>query len=311
MSNFVNFNSDKIKLKKVYESEEIKSVFEDCVSDCEKTKSVYGEFRLPKYLDDRPYAYGSFVVSIDGKIAYNESPDGTLIARTNDYDADGGLCDYWILNLLRSVSDASLVGARTISKEPELTSKVYDKDLQEQRVKEGLSPIPIHIVTTLDGSDVPIEHNIITSDIPTIILTSPNGLEELKKTMTSPFEGIIYSDDVQFETFSKGNIVLATGTGSMPNVSDAMKALKKMGINRLIVESPMYLSLLMKEKMLDEIFLNTSSIFIGGDALSISKSVGSFTIEEHPHTQVMTIHSHSDFFFYTRYKVLYNKCKEL
>ena len=305
---FVEFDAEKIKLKKVYESEVMEKGFVDNVSQCDKTQTVYGDFKFPKPLKDRPYAYGSFVISIDGRIAYNESPDGTLIARTNAYDPDGGLCDYWILNLLRSVCDASLMGAMTLEREPYLTSRVYDQDLETQRIKEGLLPIPIHIVTTLDGKDLPVEHDVITLDeIPTIILTSPDGLEELKNTLKTPYEEVIYSEDMKFGKFTEGKMILATGSGSNPDIPDAMRALKKMGMDRLVVESPMYLSLLMKEKMLDELFLNTSSIFIGGDALTIAESVKSFTAEDHPHTRVLTIHSHSDFFFYTRYGILYDK----
>lgn len=303
---YVDFDAQKIKLKRIYESQDLKTDFLIGVSKCEKTQTVYGDFNFPKLLEDRPYAYGSFVVSIDGRIAYNESPDGTLIARTNKYDPDGGLSDYWILNLLRAACDASLVGAKTLEKEPDLTSCVYDKQLQEQRIKEGLAPIPIHIVATVDGADLPVDHDVIKTDIPTIIITSPDGLETLKKTMKVAFKSITYKGQMDFDVFSEGKIVLATGTGNQPCVADAMKALKKMGIDRLIVESPMYLSLLMKEKMLDELFLNTSSIFIGGEALTMARGVKSFTAEDHPHTQVVSIHSHSDFFFYTRYKILYD-----
>ena len=123
-TNFVPFDAEKIKLKRIYQSETMEKGFVDSVSTCDKTQTVYGDFKFPKPLKDRPYAYGSFVISIDGRIAYNESADGTLIARTNAYDPDGGLCDYWILNLLRAVCDASLMGAMTLVREPNLTSRV-------------------------------------------------------------------------------------------------------------------------------------------------------------------------------------------
>lgn len=307
MSGFMEFNASKIKLNKIYETREMNRVFTDRVSSCDKTKEIYGEFRFPEYFKDRPYTYGSFVMSIDGKIAYNESPDGTLIARSNGYDPDGGLADYWILNLLRAGADASLVGARTISKEPGLTSKVYDEDLQKQRIKEGLSPIPVHVIATQSGLHFPASHNIVTADeIPAIIMTSPEGLKNLQKDLTVSFDILHYSENIKCSEFKSGKLILVTGEGSLPNISDAMKALKKLGIHRMVIESPMYLSLLMKEAMLDELFLNTSSIFIGGDSLSIAKEVESFTVSKHPHTQVITIHSHSDFFFYTRYRVLHD-----
>jgi riboflavin biosynthesis pyrimidine reductase len=306
MDHFIEFDKEKIELTKIFESADYSAMFEDLVSDCDKTESVYGPFKLPQADAKKPYLYGSFVTSIDGKIAYNESPDGTLIARTNVLDHEGGMCDYWILNLLRSVSDGSIVGAKTISKEPELTSLIYDKELQDQRIKEGLKSIPVHIITTKEGVDVPVNHQIFNSEIPYIIVTSPIGLENLKKSMKSSFDTLIYNEDQDFSNRKK-NMVLVTGEGNMPNVSEAMTALRTLGLKRIIVESPMYLSLLMKAKMLDELFLNTSGIFIGGDALTISKYVESFTIDSHPHTKTMSIHTHSDHFFYTRYKMIYDK----
>lgn len=308
MTGFVEFDASKIKLNKIYESKEINKSFSDIVSDCTKTKDIYGEFKFPEYLEDRPYTFGSFVMSIDGKIAYNESPDGTLIARSNYFDADGGLADYWILNLLRSVSDAVLMGAQTIKKEPDLTGRVYDEELQKQRLKDGLCPIPIHVIVSSNGAGIPVNHRLVTSDqVPTIILTSPDGFKNLQNSLTVPFMHIPYTDDIKLDSFSKGKLIITTGSGSTPSVTDSMRALKKLGINRMLIESPMYLSLLMREKMLDELFLNTSSVFIGGEGLSIAKYAESFTVEEHPHPQVISIHSHSDFFFYTRYKILYNK----
>lgn len=306
MDHFIDFEKEKLKLKKIYESDNASQIMIEPVSACDKTISIYGDFKMPKLRDDRPYLYGSFVISVDGKIAYPEDPDGTLIARSNQMDPDGGMCDYWILNLLRAVSDASIVGAQTIAKEPDLTSLIYDKDLQNQRKAEGLSAVPVHVITSKDGRDVPISHHIFNSDIPFIIATSPEGAEYLRSQNLASVKEIIYQEDANDEN-DNGNIILVTGEGNTPNVADAMYALRKMGLKRIVVESPTYLSLLMQENMLDEMFLNTSGIFIGGDALSISKWMNSFTLDAHPHLQTMTIHTHSDYFFYTRYQLIYDQ----
>jgi len=65
---------------------------------------------LPK---DKIYTLGSFVHSIGDKIAFPESPDGTLAAGEDRTDPNGALTDYWILNLLRTVSYDVLMGSKT------------------------------------------------------------------------------------------------------------------------------------------------------------------------------------------------------
>ena len=65
--------------------------------------------------EHRPYTYSSLVLSVDGKIAFPDAPQGPLIARNNQYAGAGSTADYWILNLLRGASDAILCGTQSIA----------------------------------------------------------------------------------------------------------------------------------------------------------------------------------------------------
>ena len=101
--------------------------------------------------------------------------------------------------------------------------------------------------------------------------------------------------------------VLVIGTGdTAPDSKAALYVLKRFGIDRLLVETPSYMHYLVSQKMMDELFFNYSCIYVGGQALTIGKFGKEFTSEDHPHTRVLSIHTHSDHFFYFRHKLLYD-----
>ena len=306
-----SFPADRIKLKRIYESRDI-SPFNGAVIDWPKVKEVYGELHFPKLSEDRTYTYGSLVTSVDGRIAFSESPDGTQIAKRNTYDPDGALCDLWVLNLLRSISDAVLMGTKTLKQEPNLTGRILDKELLDDRKNSGKPLIPLHIVVTRNGENLPFGHRIITSpEIPALIVVSPNGMDKIKDRLTVEYKDLgLYRNLGEISAIEcKRSIsplgIIAAGTGDTININLLLKILKKIGIDRLLVESPSFLLSLMKESLLDELFLNTSSVFVGGEAQIIGSNSPGFSMDLHPHAEVLTVHSHSDYFFYTRYRTHY------
>ncbi len=210
-----------------------------------------------------------------------------------------------MLNLLRSVSDAVLMGSKTISREQELTGHIFDPDLVDSRVKKGKPPVPLHIIVTGSGNNFPVKHKILTNpDIPVLIITSKKGKNVLTDTLESNFldlnssTGFCLTDNIKavISIEKKGKI----------DLMQVLSFLKKQGIDTIMIESPQFLVSLMKEGLLDELYLNTSSIFIGGDALSLGRNMPSFPFNNHPAGKVISIHSHSDYFFYTRYKMEYD-----
>ena len=88
--------------------------------------------------------------------------------------------------------------------------------------------------------------------------------------------------------------VLVIGTGeTAPDSKVALYILKRFGIDRLLVETPSYMHYLVSQKMMDELFFNYSCIYVGGQALTIGKFGKEFGSKDHPHTRVLSIHSHS------------------
>ena len=94
-------------------------LFEAIGISCDEMKEIYGELKFDKLYEDRPYTYTSLVTSIDGRIAFTDAPQGPLIAKLNQYDGDGAGADWWILNMLRAVSDGDIIGAGTLKAERE------------------------------------------------------------------------------------------------------------------------------------------------------------------------------------------------
>lgn len=301
----IDFPPDKIKLIKIYHSSDLKYKNNTLVQD-KKIEQIYGNFSFPDLPKNRSYTFGSFVQSIDGKIAYPESPDGTLVAKGNLKDSGGALADYWILNMLRSVSDAVLMGDRTIAREPELTGHVFDSDLEKSRINAGKPAVPLHIIVSGDGSGFPLNHQIVENpDIPLIIVSTVQGHKLLIEKLNQNFTDLNSSPGIALPENIKG--ILAMGRDREINLQGLLEYLKTFGINTMLIESPTFLVSLMGEELLDELYLNTSSVFIGGEAMSLGKQMESFSFGSHPHCKVISIHSHSDYFFYTRYRMEYNE----
>lgn len=309
----IPFPGETIALKRIYTGRDYEGFTENLLP-CRKVEQVYGKFMFPEAPQDRCYTFGSFVVSIDGRIAFPASPDGNLVAKTNRLDPNGGLSDYWILNLLRAVSDAVIMGSLTIKREPELTGRVYDGDLLQQRIAQGKPAVPLQVIVSGSGANLPVDHlQYRDPEITTLSTLSPEGAKKIAAQHPDRFKVLpAVAGTGELDTLPKlldfdgSNYLMGCGNGKTLEPLLVVQALRKMGIRRSLVETPTFLASLMEKKALDELFLNTSGLFIGGKAITIGENFPPFTPEHHPHTKVLTIHSHSDSFFYTRYRFSYD-----
>ena len=311
----MNFNADDIRLKRIYDRTEEMNYTRKSIQS-EKIDSVYGQLNFGELPEDRPLTYASYVMSVDGKIAFVDNEDGPLIAGNNFYDKNGGTADFWMLNLLRANCDGIIIGSGTLIKEPDYTGSTYDPDLIEARLADGKPVAPWTVIVTRSGKNIPFDIDVFkTKEIPFLVATSPNGIEELKKEIDREYYEIpkVTSEESKKEIKrliedNKGKIaVVATGEGDETDAHELMKVLRAMGMEKVLVESPSYCHLTMAEGLLDEIYITTSCLFVGGQAVSIGSYTDAFGSLDHPHCEVVTIHTHSPHFFYTRYKMLYGK----
>lgn len=306
------FDADTVRIKRIYASPDLERCGAETMT-CDKIKSIYGDLKFMELHDDRPCTYTSLVTSIDGRIAFTDAPQGPLIAKLNRYDPAGADADWWMLNLLRSLSDGIMLGAGTMNAESDYTCHIFDQDLEDMRIQAGKSPVPWNIITSLDATDIPFDHVLFnTPEVPVMISTSIHGLQTVETSIKNPYYAVTAATiedvtDAMIEEMKaqKGKVlVLATG-GKVPDSKVALYILKKFGIDRMLVETPSYMHFLVSQKMMDELFFSYSCIYVGGQALTIGKFGKEFGSQDHPHTQMLSIHVHSDHFFYFRHRLIY------
>lgn len=319
MSDFVTmeFPSEKIRLTHLYQQQdalyEIRRVSPDAPTP-EKIRDVYGEVCFPPAPGDRPYLFASIVVSSDGKISFMDDRHGELIAQNNFRDPDGGLADFWVLNMLRFYADGVIIGARTLHTNEIMWANCFDEELAALRVPLLKKPYcPAHIVVSFDGTDIPFDHMLFGVDAQRVIATSPEGMKYVREhsgfdiVEIGPFKT---ADDVDMDAVrnvaaaNPGRmLVIATGQGSVTDGGAFLKVLRALGMERVMVESPSYMTYLMSISAMDEMFMNYSSVFAGG-------SVGfgaflHFPAENHPHADFLQVSMHASNFLCTRQRMIY------
>lgn len=319
MTPFIEFKNEDVKLDMCYRNEAVLKEVEKTGNEnhyLPKLAEAYDRVIFP-YKEDYPYTFGSIVLSFDGKMAFPDMPEGPIISRGNHLDPNGALADFWVLNNLRAYGDAVIVGAKTLEMEQDVWMTVHDEDLVRERLHnlEKDTPHPKNIIISLDGTDIPTDHQIFSQkEVPVSIFTSPIGWENLHKKnekfyLVETIEDVEALDQAALKkaisTVGDKIPVVVTGEKGMPDTKTFLKALKKADVHHLIVESPTYMWHLMSVGLLDEIFLNYSSVFVGG-TISPGGSM-SFTSENHPHGDLLCLARHNSNFMFTRQKLVYGK----
>lgn len=309
----IQFDEKPIELKKIYDNTEKMGYVKEGLP-CKKTDRVYGKLMFGETPKERPLTYASYVMSVDGKIAFEDNEVGPMIAKTNMLDKDGATADFWVLNLLRANCDGIIIGSGTLIKEPEYSGSAYDPDLLQARTENGRPLAPWTVIVTTSGRKIPFGNPVFgQEEVPVVIATSPNGFENLKKEINKPYYKLPTADSEadrkEIRCLTEENLgkiaVLVTGEGSDTDTTEIMKVLRAMGMEKVLVESPTYCHHMIREGVLDEIFINTSCVFVGGQATGIGTSSQSFPSTSHPHSEIVTMHIHSPHFFYTRYRMIY------
>src|SRR6056297_2838537 len=147
----IDFPIDKIKLNPIYKNNSRLADVKKTASQGEVPRKVlegYGTMYFPHPPEDRPYIYSSMVLSLDGKIAFENEEKSSNISKGNFRDPEGGLADLWLLNVLRTYADGIVFGSKTLHVEENITGHIYDEELANERVislkKE--QPIPWNII---------------------------------------------------------------------------------------------------------------------------------------------------------------------
>ena len=310
----IPFDAEKIKIHRVFQSQELDSYTNVPVTS-EKIRAVIGdELRFDALPEDRPLVFGCLVNSIDGKLAYADKPGAFYVAGKNMLAGDGKDTDFWMLNTLRAVCDAAIIGGNSLATDADYSMHCMDADLTADRVKAGLPEIPLNIVMTLDAKDVPMDHALLKStQVPSMLITSPDGAAHFRANFQGDYVEVTEKDDLDAirAAMAKAGTgvlpVLVTGQGGFPDSVSALKILKQAGIHKLLIESPGYAHFLIGQKMMDNLWLNLSAVYIGGgDTMTMGKAGKGFSADAHPHAKILSIHLYNEYFAYLRYKLNYD-----
>jgi riboflavin biosynthesis pyrimidine reductase len=318
----MEFPTEQVKIENCFRNEEVLCEIRAKSPDktIDKIGAVYGEMFFPPAPEDRPYTFCSVVLSADGKMAFTNRSAGPLIAKENYFDPDGALADFWMLNAMRVYSDGIILGAKTLQSEAHNTSHIFDTEMAAQRVEQlGKSACPMNIVVSFDATDIPLEHIIFDVDLeenfPVAIATSPEGGEYIEKHfkkkhyLVGPYHNTEEIDEQAIEKIKNkmnegtGIPVFLTGEGNRPDSEVLLYLLRKLGQERLLIESPSYNWHLMENDMLDEYFINYSMVYAGG-GITPGHSRG-FSHDGHPHAKLLTMGTHKSSFIFTRQKIFY------
>lgn len=295
---------DKMKLEKLYKNDKID--FCEIGIQNKHLRDIYGEdLMFPKFADDKPYIYSSLVTSIDGRIAFNDAPEGPFIASKNYLAKEGSTVDWYTLNVLRASADAIIFGANTLMAETDGTGHVYEETLEQSRVEAGKNDVPWNIIPTLDGLDVPFNHIQFTcNQVPIIFYTTKLGLKTCKENAKGKVVILTDEEDCNI-VLNRDTVYILVCGESVPDNLIGMKMLRRLGICKLLVESPTLMHILVQDELMDELFLNYSCVYLGGNSLTIGQRFKAFDSSYHPHTELLSVYMHSPHYLYLRHRLVY------
>jgi len=324
----MDFPVDKVRIENRFRDEQALADIRETSPDgltIDKIQQVYGEMLFPPAPKDRPYTFCSVVLSSDGKMAFTDRSAGPLIAKENYFDPDGALADFWMLNAMRVYADGIILGAKTLQSEAHNTSHIFDTQMAKERIEQlGKTPHPMNIVVSFDATDIPFEHILFQVDeeegLPVALATSPQGAAFIGKHfrqehyIIGPFATLASLDDasiartVSMMQTKKGIPVFVTGQEDRPDSAVLLMLLRRLGMQRLLIESPSYNWHLMEQNMLDEYFINYSMVYAGG-GITPGYQHG-FAHDQHPHAKLLTLGTHKSSFMFTRQKLYYGVKRE-
>ena len=186
---------------------------------------------------NRPYVFINVAMTADGKIDTFERK-GAAISSERDKER---------VDKLRAESDAVMVGGKTLlDEDPKLTVK--SEVLRADRVARGLSPNPVKVGIATQAQIKPDSAFLNIGPAGIVIFTT----RQTSKAQVSFLE-------------SRGVKVFVDDTERV-NLPNALATLKKLGINRLMVEGGATLNFeLLNLQLVDEVTAYVAPMIFGGE----------------------------------------------
>jgi riboflavin biosynthesis pyrimidine reductase len=200
------------------------------------TASYGGQLRLP-----RQCVFANFVASLDGVVALpGDTESGQIISGRNP-------ADRFVMGLLRAAADAVLLGAGTFRKSAKhlwLPARVYPAAaaaFADMRRQLGLREQPRFVLVSASGSIDPSEPALEGA----WIFTTPKGEAKLRDRLP-PSARLTVQDSERI------------------SFVDLLSSLRAEGFARVLTEGgPSLFAELVRERLLDQLFLTTSPALFG------------------------------------------------
>lgn len=256
------------------------------------------QFSLPE-ITKQPFIFGCFALSIDGKLCYMDNPSGFNIASCNKTASElERKADLDYLMLARTISDAVIIGTNSLNLEyGHYTTSITNPILALERVNLNKSSSPLAIIMCRNLDNINFSWRLFSDDEFEVIICCTKANIDLRHLPSNYKQLQLNSFDRQ--NLTKKNII--TGV----NLSELLITLKQNDFNIILNESPYIHHLLLENKLLNELWLNYSNVYIGGNATSLGGDLAPFSSINHPETTLLTIHSLGYNFIYTRQVVNY------
>jgi riboflavin biosynthesis pyrimidine reductase len=245
----------------LYEREEPKEQF----LTPELQRLYGGDLSFPKPDSNRPYVIGNFVETIDGVVSFR------IPGRSGGGEISGGSDeDRLVMGLLRSVSDAVLVGSRTFHEDPghvRIPAFIYPeaKDLYaELRRKLGKPALPLNVILTASGKLDLNEPTFHTEGLPTAIMTTNEGASRIASD----------HGDISHITVRSTEKAGCTTPGAILKI-----LADEFGIRLLLHEGgPTTFGQFLAANMIDELFLTLAPQIAGRQSLAQRPSIAGETL---------------------------------
>ncbi len=206
-------------------------------------RSIYnGDWRLPATPSYRPAVWTNFVVSHDGRIAFNQPGwnGGNAISRRNQHD-------HWLMELVRARADAILVGNSTLRiarRHHWMPGEVFaSPSFAALRAAEGRSAIPALVILSASGELPPAA--VLDMPRSLFLITTAQGAERARARYPQ--------------------LICLVGDHGQIDLSSALRILRQhYGIQTLLSEGGgRTYGALLADQLIDEVFLTISPIIVG------------------------------------------------
>lgn len=186
----------------------------------------------------RPFTFINVAVTADGKMDTFERK-GAAISSARDKAR---------VDKLRAEADAVMVGGRTLlDEDPKLTVK--SEVLRAERVARGLSPNPIK-VGIVTKADVKLESVFLNAGPARIVIFTTDQ-----------------TSNIQMEALQTRGVEVFVHQSKRVDLEKALRTLKELGVNRLMVEGGGTLNFeLLRLGLVDELSVYIAPMIFGGES---------------------------------------------